>query len=175
MTNMSKKEIKKVHGIPVDCSRKVPNWLVLLDNIPTLGLFILGIIILYWIHWALAIGFGIYCAVSIIFFWGRICVYCHHYGTRACPCGYGVFSKKFFKFKGTDDFKSKFKKNILIMFPAWFIPLGVGIILLIIDRDILKIVIFAIFCIDGFILIPAISKFVGCRNCEIKDKCPWMT
>jgi hypothetical protein len=27
----------------------------------------------------------------------------------------------------------------------------------------------------GFILIPAISKFVGCKSCEIKADCPWMS
>jgi hypothetical protein len=32
-----------------------------------------------------------------------------------------------------------------------------------------------IFSIIGFLIIPLISKFVGCKNCEIKDDCPWMT
>ena len=31
------------------------------------------------------------------------------------------------------------------------------------------------FFIVGIIIIPGVSKFVGCRNCLIKDKCPWMT
>jgi hypothetical protein len=31
------------------------------------------------------------------------------------------------------------------------------------------------FIIIGFALIPAISKLVGCKNCEIKEDCPWMT
>jgi len=30
------------------------------------------------------------------------------------------------------------------------------------------------FVIIGFIVIPALSKLVGCKNCEIKEDCPWM-
>jgi hypothetical protein len=35
-------------------------------------------------------------------------------------------------------------------------------------------VLFIAFVIVGFVLIPAISRFVGCKGCEIKDQCPWM-
>jgi hypothetical protein len=31
------------------------------------------------------------------------------------------------------------------------------------------------FVVIGFIIIPVISKQVGCKNCEIKEDCPWMT
>jgi hypothetical protein len=31
------------------------------------------------------------------------------------------------------------------------------------------------FCLVGFVIIPAVSKLVGCKNCELKDDCPWMT
>ncbi len=30
------------------------------------------------------------------------------------------------------------------------------------------------FSIVGFLIIPLISKLVGCKNCEIKEECPWM-
>jgi hypothetical protein len=32
-----------------------------------------------------------------------------------------------------------------------------------------------IFSITGFVIIPLISKLAGCKNCEIKEDCPWMT
>jgi hypothetical protein len=31
------------------------------------------------------------------------------------------------------------------------------------------------FILIGFFVIPIISKLVGCKNCDIKEDCPWMT
>jgi hypothetical protein len=40
-------------------------------------------------------------------------------------------------------------------------------------KEILVLSIF--FVLIGFVIIPVISKLVGCKNCEIKEDCPWMT
>jgi hypothetical protein len=157
------------------CERIVPAWLVLIDNIPTAVLFVLGAILAALVSWPLAILLTLYNLASIVMFWGRICPHCPHFGTRACPCGYGVIAEKYFGKKDASDFRRVFRTNIAIMFPAWFIPLGVGIYLLYTrySRDILAL--FVAFAIVGFILIPAISRFVGCKGCTLKDQCPWMT
>jgi hypothetical protein len=168
--------VEKQHGIPVDCSRDVPTWLVLLDNLPTISMFYLGALLLLLVWWPLAFVFFGYCALSIVLFWGLICPYCHHFDTKACPCGYGVIAPRFFKFKGAENFAKVFKTRIAVVFPAWIVPPVAAIYLLI--QDYTNITVWGIFiayAIIGFILIPAISKFVGCRNCEIKDQCPWMT
>jgi len=34
-------------GIPVDCTRNIPLWLVLLDNIPTVTMYLLGTVIIW--------------------------------------------------------------------------------------------------------------------------------
>lgn len=39
----------------------------------------------------------------------------------------------------------------------------------------LAIVLFVAFCLLGFVAIPFIAKLVGCRGCEIRDQCPWMS
>ena len=169
-------KVEKQHGIPVDCSREVPTWLVLLDNLPTVGMFYLGSLLVMMVWWPLAFVFYGYCALSIVLFWGLICPYCHHYDTKACPCGYGIIAPRFFKFKGAENFNRVFKSRIAVVFPAWIIPPVATIYLLIMDHTSVTVwCIFAAYAIIGFILIPAISKFVGCRNCEIKDQCPWMT
>lgn len=159
----------------VPCSSKnIPLWLVFLDNIPTLLLFILGILILNKVSLLLAVLFGAYALSSVIWFWAKICPYCHHYSTQACPCGYGVISARFFKKKDHKSFRKVFSRNIITQYPNWFVPTAVSIYLLLTDysQEILTLTIS--FALIGFVIIPSISKLVGCRNCEIKEECPWM-
>ena len=162
-------------GIPLSCGRAVPTWLVILDNVPTAILFVLGAALLVPLGWTFAALFLAYCALSIVLFWGRICPFCHHFGTRACPCGYGVIAARFFRRKTGGDFREVFRRNIVIMFPCWFIPLGGGAWLLHSEFSMGRLVLLSVFCFVGFVAIPLIAKLVGCRNCEIKKDCPWMT
>jgi hypothetical protein len=157
------------------CERIVPSWLVLLDNIPTAVLFVLGAILVGIVWWPLAILMMIYNLASIILFWALICRYCHHFDTRACPCGYGAIAPKWFSRIAGGNFRKIFRKNIAIMYPCWLFPFVAGLYLLYArySRDIL--IVFIAFVIVGFILIPAISKLVGCKGCELKDQCPWMS
>jgi hypothetical protein len=159
-------------GIPNVCARKVPGWLVAVDNGPTILLFVLGAVILWPLGWLFSVLFLAYCGASIVLFWAVICPYCHHFGTNACPCGYGTVAPRFFKRKRGVDFGRKFRQNIAIMFPVWMIPLIGGIYLLLASFSWPAVALLAAFCVDGFAVIPAISIFVGCKGCEIKD-CPW--
>ena len=156
-------------------SKKIPLWLVLLDNIPTIFLFILGFLIINVISTFAAILFIIYAIFSVVWFWTRICPYCHHFGTYACPCGYGIVSSKLFSRKNSSSFRKIFRRNILIVFPNWFVPLAIGIFLLLKQYSVRILVLMIIFSITGFVIIPLISKLAGCKNCEIKEDCPWMT
>jgi hypothetical protein len=157
-----------------DCERVVPSWLVLLDNIPTGIMFILGAVIVGFIWLPCAMLMMLYNLSSIIMFWGLICRRCHHFGTRACPCGYGVLAARYFNKKEGGSFRKIFKKNIIVMYPCWFIPFGAGIYLLCKgSSNVLPI--FIAFVVVSFILIPAISRFVGCKGCELRKDCPWMS
>ena len=168
-------EVTEECGIPVDCARTVPSWLVTLDNVPTVVMFVLGAALLWLIWWPLAVAFLIYCGLSIVMFWGLICPHCHHFDTKACPCGYGAVAPKLFKRREGSDFRAVFRQRIGIMFPAWIVPFVAGVYQLWNDPSLYVFGLFLAFCIVGFALIPAISKYVGCRGCEIKDQCPWMT
>ena len=161
-------------GIPVVCGRTVSAWLVALDNVPTAVMFGLGAALLAPLGWIFAALFLGYCALSIVLFWGRICPYCHHFDTKACPCGYGIIAPRLFRRKTGRDFKQVFRRNIAIMFPCWFVPFGAGVYLLYSKFSGGTLVLFSTFCLVGFVAIPLIAKFVGCRNCDIKDDCPWM-
>jgi hypothetical protein len=173
-----RKEEEAHCGIPNTCERIVPNWLVLLDNVPTVSMFIIGAVLVWLIWWPLSVLFLAYCASSIVLFWALICPHCHHYGSRACPCGYGVMAPRFFESRlGKSDrsFREVFRKNIAIMFPCWIVPFVAGAYLMATAFTMLVLVLFVLFCVVGFALIPAISRFVGCKDCEIKDDCPWIT
>ena len=56
------------HGVPDTCSRIVPTWLIVLDNAPTVVLFILGAALLWLIWWPLAVIFLVYSGLSIVLF-----------------------------------------------------------------------------------------------------------
>ena len=156
------------------CDRIVPSWLVLLDNVPTAILFLLGAILTGIVWWPLAIIMLIYNLSSIVMFWGLICRHCPHFSSRACPCGYGVMAPRYFDKKEGNNFRRVFRKNIAIMYPCWFFPFAAGIYLLWTRFSNTVLAIFIAFIVFGFVLIPAISRFVGCKGCEIKDQCPWM-
>jgi hypothetical protein len=158
-----------------DCERIVPTWLIMVDNLPTLIMFILGAAIAGFLWRPLAIIMLLYNFSTIVMFWGLICRHCHHFGARACPCGYGVIAARYFRKKEGGDFRKVFKKNIIIMYPCWFIPFGAGIYLLYNGAPPNFLPIFIAFVAVGFILIPVISRFVGCKGCELRKDCPWMT
>jgi len=160
-------------GIPKSCHRTVPGWVVALDNIPTIAMFFIGAAMLWLVWWPTSLFFLAYAFGSIVLFWAIICPYCTHFGTRACPCGYGVMAPRLFKRK-KGDFQRIFKRNLSIMYPNWAVPFIAGVYLLWKEMTPLSIGLFVAFCIVGFAVIPSISKFVGCDECEIKDECPWM-
>ena len=170
---VSEKTITINNTVPCQ-SRKIPLWLVLLDNIPTLLLFVFGFLIVYQVSLAGAIAFGTYAVFSVVWFWAKICPSCHHYDTLACPCGYGKISARIFKRKDIKSFKKVFRKNIGIQFPNWFVPLTIAIYLILTNYSKAILYITISFVFIGFVVIPAISKLVGCRNCEVKEDCPWM-
>jgi hypothetical protein len=99
------------------CERIVPSWLVLLDNIPTAILFLLGAALTGIVWRPLAIFMMLYNLCSIALFWSLICRYCRHFGTRACPCGYGIIAARYFSRKEEGNFRKIFRKNIAIMYP----------------------------------------------------------
>ena len=169
-----KQELKLNCGIPGGCPREVPRWIILIDNAPVLALFVLGAAIVRPLSLAFSLGFLIYCALAIVLFWRLICPYCHHYNTKACPCGYGQIAPKFFRARKGKDFKKVFRQNIVIMFPCWLIPFAVGIHRLWTAFSWSLLGLFLAFCIIGFVAIPVIAKLIGCKGCEMKDQCPWM-
>ncbi len=156
------------------CRKSIPPWLLIVDNFPTLSLYALGTVILWhYAAWA-GIVFLFYIASTFAWFWAKICTACPHFGTYGCPCGYGYISSKIFRKKQGTDFRNVFNRNLFYLFPAWFVPPAISIFLLVSQMNISLLVISIIFCIDGFLVIPLLSKRIVCQNCSMKDSCPWM-
>ena len=58
--------------------------------------------------------------------------------------------------------------------PIWLVPLGIAICLLSTDYSDHVLILTILFCPVGFAVIPLLSRLLGCKNCEIKEDCPWM-
>ncbi len=162
-------------GIPDACERIVPIWLIILDNAPTVVMFLLGSALIWEVSPIYSMLFLVYCGLSIIMFWRLICPWCHHFGTTGCPCGYARIASRLFERKTGKDFKKIFTQNIGVVFPCWFVPLGTGIYLLWTRFNWSLFFLFLAFCLVSFILIPSISRFIGCKSCKNKNECPWMS
>ena len=155
------------------CPRKLGARIIIADNTPTVLLWILGAFLIFQVHWLLMVLFIIYIPFSVLWFWRFICTHCALYESKCCPCGYGSAAPKLFLFRDEKDFKKAFNKNIGIVFPYWFAPLFAGIYLLMYDYSDLTFIIFIAAMIDAFVVIPGVSRLVGCGSCASKDSCPW--
>ncbi len=157
------------------CSRSVPLWLVLLDNVPTLLMYALGVRILYALSLPAAVLYGAYCLSIFLWFWARICPSCHQYGLSSCPCGYGIVSSRLFARAPARDFRRVFSRNLPYVYAAWFIPPVAAAFQLWRHYSPTTLLILIAFSLVGFVGIPLISKLVGCRNCPTRAQCPWVT
>jgi len=164
------KNTKKSNAISNDYSMGQ----ILVHNIPLFIMYVLGTILVAFLNIFVAFGYIIYIFIGLSLFMVNICVYCPHYGKQSSLCGYGIIVKRLAKRKNPREFQSNFKRFIAVLFPIWFIPLIVGIYLLIINFNWLVLGIFIIFIIIGFIIVPFYSRSKACKECKHRDQCPWM-
>lgn len=158
------------------CRRRLSRTTVIIDNIPTVTLWILTTILLLQFNLIFTVLFWIYVPFSVLWFWRFICTYCTHFGTACCPCGYATGAAKLFLFRDETKFRKAFNSNIAIVFPYWLVPLIAGGYLLYTSYPDISYFILAIYIlalIDGFVIVPLVSKKVGCKKCPTRDECPW--
>ena len=161
-------------NIPNGCNRVVPRSIIVLDNAPTAAVFLLGTAIVRQVGILPALLFFAYCLLSIALFWNRICPWCQHFGSRGCPCGYGRIASRLFRRRSGKEFRSVFRRNIFVVFPCWLVPLSVGLYKISADYSRTALGLLLSFCFVGFVLVPAVSRFAGCRSCSMKLQCPWI-
>jgi hypothetical protein len=152
----------------------------LINNIPYLAMTMLGTVIFVatlgssaWglIAAAAYLAYGLMGALWIMIF---VCPYCGYWNTRSCPCGYGRIAARFRKKKPIESFSEKFKKHIPVIVPLWFIPVLVGLPLVIRSFSWTLLVLLVVFALEAFVILPLVSTKHGCKGCPQKDSCPWM-
>ena len=160
--------------------REYSNAQVLINNVPYIGMIVLGAAILVmgldrsawgWITGAAYLTYGLVGTLWIILF---ICPYCNYWNMRSCPCGYGLIAAKLRERKPGNRFNEKFKKHIPVIVPLWFIPVLTGVPLVIRTFSWSLLALLVIFGIDAFVILPLFSSKHGCKECPQKDTCPWM-
>jgi hypothetical protein len=119
---------------------------------------------------ALYVAYGILGALWIILF---VCPCCPLYGTRKCPCGYGAIAAHLRAAQDRSLFLKKFRRNIPVIVPLWFIPLLVGGLSIWRHFTWLQVGLLALFAIDAFALLPLLARKHGCAQSQ-RDNCPWM-
>ena len=148
---------------------------VWMDNIPYIIMVLLGAYIIgLSFNYLLAGAFVLYGIAGTLWFIYFICPYCHYYGSKACPCGYGVISKAITAKKDETRFHSVFKRNILAIVPMWILPVAAGVYNMINAYSHLMLALTIIFMLDSYVILPWISRKYGCVDCPNKDECPWM-
>lgn len=162
-------------NIPNGCNRVVPARIIVLDNAPTAAMFILGTAIVWEVGALPALLFLGYCLLSIVLFWNRICPWCHHFGSRGCPCGYGRIAQRLFERKAGKEFRNIFRRNVIVVFPCWLVPLVVGLYAIWMEYSRTTLSLLLSFCFVGFVMVPIVSKFAGCRSCGMRLQCPWIS
>jgi len=152
----------------------------LIDNIPYAAMILLGTAILAvsitaptgrWLWAGLYLLYGLGGAVWIVVF---VCPFCRYYDTRSCPCGYGQIAPLLRTKNSTECFSDKFKKHIPVIVPLWFIPLLVGVPVMIRTFSWATLALLILFSLDAFVVLPLVSTKHGCKECPQKESCPWM-
>lgn len=115
-----------------ECFENYPFWIVLVSNLVSIAIYLIGAFIVYQIGITWMILYVIYIFILEFRLIRGHCVNCYYYG-KTCAFGKGRISSMFFK-KGDADQFCKIKmtwKDILPDFMVSLIPAVIGIIILI--------------------------------------------
>jgi len=167
-------------GIGFQAAREYSNIEELLNNLPYIAMIVLGTMILVVgfthsaVGWALGMVYFIYGVAGAFWIILFLCLHCYYWDTRSCPCGYGHIAAKFRAKQASDHFGEKFKKHIPVIVPLWFIPILVGIPLVVRSFPWLLLALVSVFVLHSFIVLPLVSIKHSCKGCPQKGACPWM-
>jgi len=87
---------------------------------------------------------------------------------------YATVAGKLFKKRDMKKFAIMFKRHMVVVFPAWFIPVFAGVYILIGEFTVEMLILLIAFILDAFVVLPIFSRRYGCNYCDLRDQCPWM-
>jgi hypothetical protein len=144
-----------------------------LGNILMIAWFVLGTIIIWFVHWLLAVLYFIFAFAMVYVVLKKIvCTNCYYYGKR-CSLAWGKLSALLFKEGRLDLFQNSI--GLKIAPPTYgilmIIPLILGAFSLYHDGTLIKALLFL-----AFLMIAMYSAGAGrkksCANCKMRKICP---
>lgn len=151
-----------------------PLWIVLLSNILSITIYLIGLYVFLQFGILFAILFFIYILWIEIRLLAKSCRYCYYYN-KICAFGRGKCCALFFKKGDPKKFiKTKIAmKDILPDFLVFILPLIGGIILLLSNFSWLVVALLAILVILGFSGNAVIRGSFACKHCKQREiGCP---
>jgi len=146
----------------------------LLNNIPGMLTYTLGSLIMSHLWAVFGVLYILFSVAGVVLFWRFVCPFCPSYDRGCCPCGYGRISSTLFKKGEPSRFAKSFRTYIPVFSLLWFVPLAGGLLLLLSQPNLYFLVLFTSFFAIGFVLVPFFSRVHGCRDCSMRDECPWV-
>ncbi len=145
-------------------------WSALRENALLLVTYGLGAVLLGLAWWPLAPLYLVYCLASNVVYMAWVCPYCPDSGRGTGPAGYHVLSGGRFRPRPGGTFGRQFGRAVVVLAGGWFVPLLASAWLLIRNFSWPVVALAAVFCLAGFVLLPADSRR-HCSTCDNQD-CP---
>ncbi len=151
-----------------------PVWMVLVSNLLSLLVYVIGAAILYRVGLVWVILYLLFILVLEFRLIKGHCVDCYYYG-RTCAFGKGRLSCMFFPRGKPEQFNNRTitLKDIVPDFLVFIIPVLIGIGLLIYDFSWILLVLIGLLLIFGFAGNAVVRGQIACRYCRQREiGCP---
>lgn len=155
------------------CYESYPGWMVVLSNVLTISIYIIGAFILYGLGIIFTVLYLLFCLFMEIRLIKKGCVNCYYYG-KTCAFGKGRLSSYLFK-KGDPELFYQEEVSwyaVLPDFLVFLIPLAGGILLLFINFSWITLILIlniVILSLGGNPFIRSLS----CKHCQQRELgCP---
>lgn len=156
------------------CFENYPFWIIFISNLLSIGIYIIGGILIYQIGLIWLILYLVYIGILEFRLIKGHCVDCYYYG-KFCAFGKGKISSMFFK-KGNINKFCKMNitwKNILPDFLVSLIPAIIGIIIMIKDFNWYIFILVILLLILAFMGNGFVRSNLACKYCkQRKIGCP---
>jgi hypothetical protein len=143
---------------------------MLRENALLIALHVLGAVLVSALWWPLApiyLGVGL---AAVGLYAVRVCPHCLHYAAATCPAGYPLLSGRHLAAREGPDFAQQFRRGTMLLYPTWFVPPIVGVMVLVRAWSWYVLGLLALFCLLGFWFLPRASRRL-CADCDNRD-CP---
>ena len=147
-----------------------PILTIIFRNALNIAIFLLGAVILAGFGEWVSIVYLAYCTVMMIWVMRFRCKYCYYFD-KLCVAGFGKIAPLFFK-KGNDEDFPKYIKYVYQLFLTYLAPLIGGIILLIIQFSLVRLVLVLCLTLIAFVFSERFMRHFGCVYCKQQEDCP---